>query len=82
MRANVKSLIMISNTQQQECYVYITLPGEIKPVTAGRFVLKKNRQNYFVVCVLMLLFPIQMITHVIMLLLQKTKIGNCRLLMT
>ena len=28
-----------------ECYVYITLPGQIEPVTAGKFVLTKNRQG-------------------------------------
>ena len=26
-----------------ECFVYITLPGEVAPITAGRFVLDKNR---------------------------------------
>ncbi|MCL2658964.1 MAG: HipA domain-containing protein [Acidobacteriaceae bacterium] len=33
---------MTSNTEQ-ECYVYITLPGELSPVTAGRFVLDQTR---------------------------------------
>ncbi len=28
-----------------ECYVYITLPGQIEPVTAGKFVLTQNRQG-------------------------------------
>jgi serine/threonine-protein kinase HipA len=28
-----------------ECYVYITLPGHIEPVTAGKFVLTQNRQG-------------------------------------
>jgi hypothetical protein len=30
---------MISSPQPSECYVYITLPGETLPVTAGRFTL-------------------------------------------
>jgi serine/threonine-protein kinase HipA len=30
----------ISKPQQQECYVYMTLPGATLPVTAGRFVLR------------------------------------------
>jgi len=34
---------MISKTS--ECFVYITLPGETQSVTAGRFVLTKNRQG-------------------------------------
>lgn len=28
-----------------ECFVYITLPGQIEPVTAGKFVLTQNRQG-------------------------------------
>jgi serine/threonine-protein kinase HipA len=28
---------MISKAQEQSCYVYMTLPGETIPVTAGRF---------------------------------------------
>ena len=28
-----------------ECYVYITLPGQIEPVTAGKFILTQNRQG-------------------------------------
>lgn len=34
---------MISETI--ECYVYITLPGQIEPVTAGRFTLTKDRRG-------------------------------------
>jgi serine/threonine-protein kinase HipA len=33
---------MISRESSAECYVYITLPGEISSVTAGRFVLEKT----------------------------------------
>lgn len=33
---------MISKKQTSECYVYITLPNEIKAVTAGRFVLDND----------------------------------------
>jgi serine/threonine-protein kinase HipA len=33
---------MISKESSAECYVYITLPGEISSVTAGRFVLEKT----------------------------------------
>jgi len=28
-----------------ECFVYITLPGHIEPITAGKFVLTQNRQG-------------------------------------
>ena len=28
-----------------ECYVYITLPGQVEPVTAGKFILTQNRQG-------------------------------------
>lgn len=34
---------MTSNNS--ECFVYITLPGKSEPVTAGKFVLTKNRQG-------------------------------------
>jgi serine/threonine-protein kinase HipA len=30
---------MISKASSSECYVYITLPGQVSAVTAGRFVL-------------------------------------------
>ena len=33
---------MISKESASECYVYITLPGQVSAVTAGRFVLDKN----------------------------------------
>jgi len=34
---------MTSDQQPSECYVYITLPGETHPVTAGRFTLAADR---------------------------------------
>jgi serine/threonine-protein kinase HipA len=34
---------MTSNPFTTECYVYITLPGQTSPVTAGRFTLKPDR---------------------------------------
>jgi serine/threonine-protein kinase HipA len=36
---------MTSKTQATECFVYITLPGQTEPVTAGRFVLTKSRDD-------------------------------------
>ncbi|NOZ10486.1 MAG: type II toxin-antitoxin system HipA family toxin [Gammaproteobacteria bacterium] len=36
---------MISKSSASECYVYITLPGETKFVTAGKFELTTNRQG-------------------------------------
>ncbi len=36
---------MISKSTVSECYVYITLPGETKFVTAGKFELTTNRQG-------------------------------------
>ncbi len=36
---------MTSDLQPSECYVYITLPGQTKPVTAGRYTLSENRQG-------------------------------------
>ena len=36
---------MISKESSVECYVYITLPGEISSVTAGRFVLDKTARG-------------------------------------
>jgi len=36
---------MISKIEKNECYVYITLPGQIEPVTAGRFVLTIDKQG-------------------------------------
>jgi serine/threonine-protein kinase HipA len=33
---------MISKASSSECYVYITLPGQVSAVTAGRFVLDAN----------------------------------------
>lgn len=36
---------MISKSPQQEAYVYLTLPGQIAPVTAGRFVVAEDRHG-------------------------------------
>ncbi len=36
---------MISRTTKNECFVYITLPGETEFVTAGKFELTTNRQG-------------------------------------
>ena len=36
---------MISKASATECFVYITLPGETSPVTAGKFVLNKNARG-------------------------------------
>jgi serine/threonine-protein kinase HipA len=36
---------MISNESSSECYVYITLPGQVAAVTAGRFVLDKTTRG-------------------------------------
>ena len=36
---------MISKTSNNECFVYITLPGETSAVTAGRFVLTVDRRG-------------------------------------
>jgi len=36
---------MNSNKPLSECFVYITLPGEVQAVTAGRFELAKNRHG-------------------------------------
>jgi serine/threonine-protein kinase HipA len=36
---------MTSKNQATECFVYITLPGQTKAVTAGRFVLSKSRDG-------------------------------------
>jgi serine/threonine-protein kinase HipA len=36
---------MTSKTQQNECYVYITLPGQTNAVAAGRFVLTVDRRG-------------------------------------
>lgn len=36
---------MISKNPASECYVYMTLPGKTSSVTAGRFVLDKNRDG-------------------------------------
>src|SRR6266700_1820927 len=32
-------------SRPSECFVYITLPGQVSPVTAGRFVLDKNARG-------------------------------------
>ena len=36
---------MISKTPHSECYVYITLPGQTTPITAGRYTFTTNRQG-------------------------------------
>lgn len=36
---------MISKSSASECFVYITLPGATSAVTAGRFVLEKNKKG-------------------------------------
>lgn len=36
---------MTSEGTASECYVYITLPGEVEPITAGRFELRPNRSG-------------------------------------
>lgn len=36
---------MTSKTQQKECYVYITLPGQTNAVAAGRFVLTVDKRG-------------------------------------
>ena len=36
---------MISKPSSSECFVYITLPGQVSSVTAGRFVLGKNARG-------------------------------------
>ncbi len=36
---------MTSNAKIAECFVYITLPGEITPVTAGRFQVSRNKNG-------------------------------------
>ena len=33
----------MTSNPARECYVYITLPGEVSPITAGRFVLEQTR---------------------------------------
>lgn len=36
---------MISKSPEQTCYVYITLPGQTEPITAGRFILTVDRYD-------------------------------------
>ena len=36
---------MISDKRPSECFVYITLPGETRAVTAGRFALAQDRHG-------------------------------------
>ena len=36
---------MTSNSTSSECYVYITLPEQINPITAGRFTLSVDRHG-------------------------------------
>ncbi|MGC8519233.1 MAG: type II toxin-antitoxin system HipA family toxin [Steroidobacteraceae bacterium] len=35
----------MTSESPSECFVYITLPGEVEPVTAGRFVLGRDRRD-------------------------------------
>src|ERR1700722_11160900 len=41
----VGSSTVISKASSSECFVYITLPGQVSAVTAGRFVLDKNARG-------------------------------------
>src|SRR5579862_7173777 len=41
----IRTSIMISEIGPNECYVYITLPGQTKAVTAGRFVLTVDKRG-------------------------------------
>jgi serine/threonine-protein kinase HipA len=43
--ARARGSTVTSSASSSECYVYITLPGQVSPVTAGRFVLTKNARN-------------------------------------
>ena len=45
MSASAQGSTVISRTSSSECFVYITLPGEVSAVTAGRFVLTKNARG-------------------------------------
>jgi len=36
---------MNSKTNQTECFVYITLPGQTKAITAGKFIIKTDNKN-------------------------------------
>ena len=45
MSARAKGSTVISRASAGECFVYMTLPGEVSPVTAGRFVLSKNARG-------------------------------------
>jgi len=36
---------MISKSPEETCYVYITLPGQTEPITAGRFILTVDRYD-------------------------------------
>ena len=42
MSAKARGSKVTSRASSSECFVYITLPGEVSAVTAGRFVLTKN----------------------------------------
>src|ERR1700722_2401186 len=41
----VGSSTVISKAASSECFVYITLPGQVSAVTAGRFVLDKSARG-------------------------------------
>jgi serine/threonine-protein kinase HipA len=43
--ARARGSTVTSRVSSSECFVYITLPGQVSPVTAGRFVLTRNPRN-------------------------------------
>ena len=45
MSARARGSTVTSRASSSECFVYITLPGQVSPVTAGRFVLDKNARG-------------------------------------
>lgn len=45
MSARARGSTVISKASSSECFVYITLPGQVSAVTAGRFVLTKNARG-------------------------------------
>src|SRR5215467_1182480 len=44
-RARKRGSTVISKASASECFVYLTLPGEVTPVTAGKFVLTQNARG-------------------------------------
>ena len=45
MSARARGSTVISRASSSECFVYITLPGQVSAVTAGRFVLTRNARG-------------------------------------